>query len=802
MKKYLISSLMAAVATIVFGDVTLPNTSTIADIQAAIDAAEPGEVITLADGTYDFNAPLTIEKGITLTGWHRDRCILQGSGANKLATALTIKHKDAVVKNVTICDVTTSTSFNNYAVGVRIFAGHLTQSRVTRCKSNDNMNRTGGVSIEGTADGVARMTYCMIDHNEALSPHGTGGVRFLNKCGTMANCLVWANKGAGDYGAGGIGIVNVTAWSKFNVVNCTVVGNSSTTKGGGIHISSANVGDNDGAIVNTIVAGNTAPNGADFVFGSDQVKNHTGYNCLCSSITYGLNPQTADPLFTDAENGDFSLQPASKARNNGDKSKAAAVLGIECLEGTYDFYGLERVLEDKVDIGCSEFKVDENQPTCVIAIDKEAVVTGDDVTLTAVADGFGDAEDVVYAWLIRRVGNDPVEKSGRSVLLEGVEFGSYTANVTASSASLGKSAEALEFTFLVLPKTLYVTSQANPTAASPYGTPETAATSLADALSLAVEGATVVLDEGTHDVSDTVVVAKGVSIVGAGRDLTTLNATQAFDPVVRINGVGAQVSRLTIAHGRMKNWFTASAVGVVIGADGGTLADSRVTDCDAGTAQRAFGAVHISGSDALVTRCLIDGNRVSTDQSVCGGIVATAGRIENCVITNNEGYASAYIVNYNGSGLCLRGAVTVLNCTIVGNRMTEGHSGGGVHVMDSRARVHNCIIDGNLSGDGTESNYLGNGAAFAYCLSSSAAPAGSTGCVVGRPVFEAKKPYTLAKNSPGVNAASVTGYEEQLLTATDFYGNPRVKRMKQDVAEIDIGAVESKAPTGLVLLLF
>ena len=94
MKKAVFGFLIAA-AFVSLGDVNLPNTSTIADIQAAIDNAQPDEVITLADGTYAFDEPLTVNKGVTLTGSHRDKCILQGSGTATFETALTIADKDA-----------------------------------------------------------------------------------------------------------------------------------------------------------------------------------------------------------------------------------------------------------------------------------------------------------------------------------------------------------------------------------------------------------------------------------------------------------------------------------------------------------------------------------------------------------------------------------------------------------------------------------------------------------------------------------------------------------------------------------
>ena len=135
----------------------------------------------------------------------------------------------------------------------------------------------------------------------------------------------------------------------------------------------------------------------------------------------------------------------------------------------------------------------------------------------------------------------------------------------------------------------------------------------------------------------------------------------------------------------------------------------------------------------------------------------------------------------------------VLNCTVLDNRMGSGHVGGGVQAANASVVVRNCIIDGNLSGDGTETNYFGNGASFSYCLSSDAAPAGSVDCIVARPIFDKRNPLHLAYRTPGRSQGSAVGYVDRLLNATDFFGQPRVKFVsKKGVADIDIGATESK----------
>ena len=85
----IVCSLVVAAAFVANGDVVMPNTSTIADIQAAIDNAQPGEVITLADGMYAFNQTLYVTNGVTLTGSHRRGSPARSAGdADKGASAL------------------------------------------------------------------------------------------------------------------------------------------------------------------------------------------------------------------------------------------------------------------------------------------------------------------------------------------------------------------------------------------------------------------------------------------------------------------------------------------------------------------------------------------------------------------------------------------------------------------------------------------------------------------------------------------------------------------------------------------
>ena len=76
------------------------------------------------------------------------------------------------------------------------------------------------------------------------------------------------------------------------------------------------------------------------------------------------------------------------------------------------------------------------------------------------------------------------------------------------------------------------------------------------------------------------------------------------------------------------------------------------------------------------------------------------------------------------------------------------------------------------------------------------------GCIVARPVFDKRNPLHLAYRTPGRSQGSAVGYEDRLLGATDFFGQPRVKFVsKKGVADIDIGATESEYHPPMTLLI-
>ena len=99
-------------------------------------------------------------------------------------------------------------------------------------------------------------------------------------------------------------------------------------------------------MTNSIVWGNSAPSYPD-IFGCDEWH-------LCSSVVDpGRGSITSDPLFVDASNGDYRLQPGSPCIDAGTNA------GIGDADA--DLVGNPRKLGPTVDIGCLEFLKDDGE---------------------------------------------------------------------------------------------------------------------------------------------------------------------------------------------------------------------------------------------------------------------------------------------------------------------------------------------------------------------------------------------------------------------------------------------------------
>ncbi len=376
-------------------------------------------------------------------------------------------------------------------------------------------------------------------------------------------------------------------------------------------------------------------------------------------------------------------------------------------------------------------------------------------------------------------------------------------------------------------------------------------TDIATAIGAANDYDTVLVYDGTYEITAQIEVTKPITVKSAnGVDVTRVvrpdghgvtdrskqvTVETGARRVLYINNPEARVEGIAFCGGAVWNVANEYGGGVLIGADGGTLANCTVTNNFCRKPSYG-GGIAVTGAAGLVTNCLVssnynyrwssgddygrgagvymtDGNVVDSTLTGNGtyavygaGAYLTGGRMSRCRITGNKAGSGNF--KYGG-GIYLDGASalvdncliaantsagdgggayvnvgTLANCTIVGN---TGAAGGGVWASAS-GKVYNCILSGNKvtadTGAGAP-EWCGASATYRYCLSPVAFPSGSTGCQkVDDPCFvdAARGDYSLSPESDAIDAglADVPGVTQTLDLA----------RANRFCNRIDIGCYE------------
>ncbi|MFC1676117.1 PQQ-binding-like beta-propeller repeat protein [Planctomycetota bacterium] len=329
-------------------------------IQKAIDYAANGDYIFVFPGTYNEDISFN-GKNVLLTSTDPNNpaaTIIQGTGSGSVVTFSGSENETCVLRGLTITGGNTSGNgggiigygtaavitncivTDNVAVGdgggLYGCSGEITNSTI----SNNTAYRGGGLrwcfgtisncTISGnTADqgggGISNsgtITDCIITNNSAMSGGG------LSYCGnSINNCIIsnnTASSGAGLYECHGTiinSIINnneasndgggISGSRNGDIINCIIAFNIAQDDGGGID------GDNSD-IRNTIIWGNFAGDQGDQFCSSGGYTTtlRTEYSCVQGGA-YGFSNIDVDPLFVDANNGDFHLLPHSQCIDGG-----------------------------------------------------------------------------------------------------------------------------------------------------------------------------------------------------------------------------------------------------------------------------------------------------------------------------------------------------------------------------------------------------------------------------------------------------------------------------------------------------
>lgn len=252
-------------------------------IQAAVDAAVHGDIIEMTDGTFtgEGNRDVTYNgKGIIIRSQNFDPefCIID---CEREGRGFDFPAEQAGVLSV--------------LEGVTIING-------------DGSGGGGGVRIGPYGlDGFPVVRNCIFDNNEA---HVAGGVYAWWGSPLIEGCLFTNNRATADNG-GGFASSETTAM----VRNCTFVGNTAVTTGGGL---SSVHGPSYVQVENCVFVGNVGEAASCRAGGHlslvccDLYNNVGGDWVGCVAEMFGVDGNISeDPLFCDPEHGDFSLQAGS-----------------------------------------------------------------------------------------------------------------------------------------------------------------------------------------------------------------------------------------------------------------------------------------------------------------------------------------------------------------------------------------------------------------------------------------------------------------------------------------------------------
>ena len=225
------------------------------ELQAAIEVAKSGDTILLADGVYEVDSPVKVNKSLTIRSRNGRDC----------TTVMANGHSRVFV--------------------LHAFAGPVELQGLTI--SGGYMAAKGGVGGGVVADGNGpiKISGCRIENNEAIK-HG-GGIHFCLKPGTVIEATISEsiiqNNRAGGHGGG----IHATMWDDVSgvirVEDCIINNNRAGKEGGGVRCSSTK-----GLVVldRCLISNNAAGQGGGVLLGRNTI--------IANSLIYRNEALSAD----------------------------------------------------------------------------------------------------------------------------------------------------------------------------------------------------------------------------------------------------------------------------------------------------------------------------------------------------------------------------------------------------------------------------------------------------------------------------------------------------------------------------
>jgi hypothetical protein len=319
------------------------------NIQAAMDDANNGDTVIVADGIYTGEGNRNIDAGtggvsniIVRSENGPENCIIDGEGATYgfifdgmmyshdlpiiLLEGFTITnckygvdlHQTGTRPTIKNCIITGNSSIGIYCMegsdvaiidceitnnGTGINCWMMASPRITNCIISGNTSSYWGGGFYISIDSEPEIYNSIIAGNKA--PSGGGLYITLNSNLNIVNCTISGNTAASG------GRLYITKSSNLNILNCTISGNTAVSGGG-----FACVEESDTQVRNGIIWNNTADEGPDVYRG--QGRADRGYAIIDFTVLQSHDLQgegagniIADPCFAKTGYWDVNGTPAN-----------------------------------------------------------------------------------------------------------------------------------------------------------------------------------------------------------------------------------------------------------------------------------------------------------------------------------------------------------------------------------------------------------------------------------------------------------------------------------------------------------
>ncbi|MGX5852124.1 choice-of-anchor Q domain-containing protein [Dyadobacter jiangsuensis] len=352
-----------------------------ADFQTAIYAAASGDSIFVAQATYQptSGTSFVMKEGVKIFGGFQgaetgfsqrnlaNKATLQGNGTSVILNKSNGLTSSAMLDGFIITGGNFTTIGTGSAAGTAgginnigssptitncffsgntgVFGGGMSNSAssptITNCTFSGNTAAYGAGIYNELSSTPTTITNCIFSGNTTISTAGGGAGMFNVACApTIANCIFSANNASG-ISNNGDGMVNYFA--SPTIVNCTFWSNSASNSGGGMF----NTNSSNPTITNCIIGSNTAGMTDPGIFNNANSAPVISYSDVQGGLAPGIGNIYADPLFTDAANGNFTLKTSSPCRNTGNNAANTTAT---------DLAGNPRISGFAIDMGAYEYR--------------------------------------------------------------------------------------------------------------------------------------------------------------------------------------------------------------------------------------------------------------------------------------------------------------------------------------------------------------------------------------------------------------------------------------------------------------